>query len=150
MSVHKAVDAKVPGKRVVTSGVRDFALGSINSDHTTGAAYDLVGDNLLAYGEEIKAGGGFAEMHGGPANRHLHVVPGAAPVGDTASTAVLLAPRLGDTPSPVTVTQQAAPAPVVAPITLNVYGTEGQSVQALADEVMDRLERKERSNRERY
>lgn len=150
MAVHRAIDATVPGKRAVTSGIRDFALGSINSDHTTGAAYDLVGDNLLAYGAEIRANGGFAEMHGGPGNRHLHVVPGVAPAGDTSSTAVLLAPRVGDGPSPVTVTQQAAPAPTVAPITVNVYGAQGQSVQALADEVMERLERKERSIRERY
>jgi hypothetical protein len=135
MQSHAALNGRFGGRRSVTSGVRDFALGSLNSDHTTGAAFDLTGDNLLAYGKAVRDSGGFAEMHGGTSDRHLHVVPG---VGDTYA------------PQPVAARQaanfSAAPA---GPITLNVYGAEGQSVQALADEVMNRLERKQRSNSER-
>lgn len=135
MSAHAALNGRYGGRRTVTSGVRNFALGSITSDHTTGAAFDLTGDNLLAYGKDIRDSGGFAEMHGGPDNRHLHVVPN---IGDSYS------------PAPVAARQpvMAAAAPS-GPITVNVYGSEGQSVQALADEVVDRLERRERTMRER-
>lgn len=136
MSSHAMFNSGLSGKRTVTSGVRNWGLGSVDSDHTSGAAFDLVGDNLLAYGKNVRDSGGFAEMHGGPDSRHLHVVPS---VGDTYS------------PRPVAARQAAAPAAVAAgPVVVNVYGSEGQSVQALADEVIDRLERKQRSERERY
>ena len=135
MQTHAALNGRFGGRRTVTSGMRDWNLGSLNSDHATGGAFDLTGDNLLAYGKAVRDSGGFAEIHGGTGDRHLHVVPG---VGDTYA------------PQPVAARQaanfSAAPA---GPITVNVYGSEGQSVQALADEVMDRLERKQRSNSER-
>jgi hypothetical protein len=69
------------GNRSVTSSYRNFGLGSINSDHVTGKAYDLTGQNLGQYARLVHANGGFAEFHGTMANRHLHVVPG---IGDTA------------------------------------------------------------------
>lgn len=137
MGAHAMFNSRFGGRRSVTSGVRDFALGSLNSDHTTGAAFDLVGDNLLGYGKDVRDSGGFAEMHGGPDNRHLHVVPN---VGDSYS------PRPAGARNAMAM---AAPAAGGA-VTINVYGAEGQSVQALADEVMDRIERKQRSDRERY
>ena len=77
----------VTGKRQITSGMRNFNLGSINSDHVTGGALDLVGQNLGQYKSTVEANGGFAEFHGVNASRHLHVVPSAAASGDT-STAV--------------------------------------------------------------
>jgi hypothetical protein len=84
---HSYFDSLISGKRTMTSGVRDFALGSINSDHVTGRALDLTGQNLGMYKTSIEAAGGFAEFHGSNASRHLHVVPPNGPVGD-ASTPV--------------------------------------------------------------
>jgi len=66
-----------------TSAYRTTGLGSINSDHVTGRAYDLVGANLGAYQRLATANGGFAEFHGYGGTRHLHVVPGGGPYGDT-------------------------------------------------------------------
>jgi len=84
---HQALSSMVTGKRQITSGVRNFNLGSINSDHVTGGALDLVGQNLGQYKSAVEASGGFAEFHGVNAARHLHVVPNARASGDT-STAV--------------------------------------------------------------
>ena len=84
---HQALSSMVTGKRQITSGVRNFNLGSINSDHVTGGALDLVGQNLGQYKSAVEANGGFAEFHGVNAARHLHVVPNARATGDS-STAV--------------------------------------------------------------
>jgi len=88
MSRHSSFDGMITGKRTVTSSLRDFNLGSPSSDHATGNAYDLVGQNLGQYAGLIKSAGGFAEFHGGGGSRHLHVVPPPGPMGDT-STSVL-------------------------------------------------------------
>lgn len=135
MSAHASMNGRFGGRRTVTSGVRNWNLGSLSSDHLTGAAFDLTGDNLLAYGKSVRDSGGFAEMHGGPDNRHLHVVP-----------------RTGDSysPRPAGSGQSAPMAVASGPITVNVYANEGQSVQAIADEVIDRIDRRDRSMRERY
>ena len=85
MSRHSALDSQLPGKRTVTSSFRTFGLGSMNSDHVTGRAYDLVGQNLGMYQALVRSGGGFAEFHGNGYNRHLHVVPGSGAYGDTSS-----------------------------------------------------------------
>lgn len=134
MVSHSMLNRRFGGKRAVTSGIRDWGIGSLNSDHTTGAAFDLTGDNLLSYGKAVRDTGGFAEIHGGPSERHLHVVPN---VGDSYS------------PRPMASQQAAAAGSTGGPITVNVYGAEGQSVQALANEVVARLDRRERSMRER-
>lgn len=134
MAAHSRFNSTLPGKRTVTSGVRNWKLGSVNSDHTTGAAFDLVGDNLLAYGKQVRDAGGFAEIHGAPSGRHLHVVPS---VGDSYA------------PKPVAAAAPQGGTTVHSPTTINVYGAEGQSVNELADEVFARLERRERSMRER-
>ena len=84
---HQALSSMVTGKRQITSGVRNFNLGSINSDHVTGGALDLVGQNLGQYKSAVEANGGFAEFHGVNSARHLHVVPNARATGDS-STAV--------------------------------------------------------------
>lgn len=80
---HQALSSMVTGKRQITSGVRNFNLGSINSDHVTGGALDLVGQNLGQYKSAVEANGGFAEFHGVNASRHLHVVPNARATGDS-------------------------------------------------------------------
>jgi len=80
---HEAMNSMISGKRMVTSSFRTNNLGSINSDHITGRAYDLVGNQLGMYKTVVERNGGFAEFHGGSTNRHLHVVPGPGPMGDT-------------------------------------------------------------------
>ena len=88
LSAHGRFDSALTGKRSITSALRTNNLGSINSDHATGDAYDLVGQNLGQYARMVNRSGGFAEFHGVNANRHLHVVPNAGrpASGDTAST----------------------------------------------------------------
>jgi len=83
---HSAINDMVAGRRSITSAFRTHNLGSINSDHVTGRAYDLVGNQLGMYKTIVERQGGFAEFHGGSTNRHLHVVPGpGGPMGDTVS-----------------------------------------------------------------
>jgi hypothetical protein len=78
----------------MTSAFRTFGLGSPSSDHATGRAYDLTGQNLGAYSKLVHANGGFAEFHGTGGGRHLHVVPGPGPIGDTASpNSMAMAPQ---------------------------------------------------------
>jgi hypothetical protein len=138
MGKHSAFDAQIAGNRTVTSGFRTNALGSMSSDHAAGRAYDLVGQNLGLYGQAINKAGGFAEFHGNGSARHLHVVPGNGPVGDTAT------PYMG--------------APVMAPsssnsnstVNLTINATPNMDVNALASEVMYQIERAQRSRNERY
>ena len=96
MGRHSAMEGMLTGKRTMTSAYRTNNLGSINSDHVTGRAYDLVGANLGAYQRLATANGGFAEFHGYGGTRHLHVVPGSGPYGDTGYPAtVSTAPEMG-------------------------------------------------------
>ena len=85
MSRHNYFNGLVGGKRNVTSSWRDYGLGSPSSDHVTGNAYDLTGQNLGMYSSLINNSGGFAEFHGSAGSRHLHVVPPPSPMGDTSS-----------------------------------------------------------------
>jgi hypothetical protein len=138
MGKHSAFDAQIAGNRTMTSGFRTNALGSMSSDHAAGRAYDLVGQNLGLYGQAINQAGGFSEFHGNGSARHLHVVPGNGPVGDTAT------PYMG--------------APVMAPsssnsnstVNLTINATPNMDVNALASEVMYQIERAQRSRNERY
>lgn len=82
MGFHDSLTRRFGGKRTITSGLRNFALGSVNSDHIMGRAYDMVGDNLVGYQQAVLGAGGFAEFHGDSSSRHLHVVP---PAGDTSA-----------------------------------------------------------------
>jgi len=138
---HQAMNSQLTGTRTVTSGYRTTNLGSVNSDHVTGRAIDLVGQNLGQYAVMARANGGFAEFHGGAANRHLHVVPGPGMggVGDTAVPSMRGSGRAasatsgGDTYA----------------TTLNVYPSQGMNENQLANLVMQKINDKERNSRER-
>ena len=134
MSRHGFFDSQLSGKRTVTSSWRNWGLGSINSDHVTGNAYDLTGQNLGAYATMVNKMGGFAEFHGAAGGRHLHVVPGQTPVGDAMSP-------VGVASTPVSVGG--------ATYNVTVNALPGQDVNAIAAAVMAQIESKERSNRER-
>jgi hypothetical protein len=134
------MDASLTGKRTVTSSYRTTGLGSINSDHVTGRAYDLVGQNLGQYQTLAKAGGGFAEFHGTNASRHLHVVPGPGAIGDRSvpiassnkQPAMAMSGGGGDTN-----------------YSFSIQGGDNASPQQIAEAVMIKLKQIERSNRER-
>jgi hypothetical protein len=140
MGRHSAMDASLTGKRTVTSSYRTTGLGSINSDHVTGRAYDLVGQNLGQYQTLAKAGGGFAEFHGTNASRHLHVVPGPGAIGDRSvpiassnkQPAMAMSGGGGDTN-----------------YSFSIQGGDNASPQQIAEAVMIKLKQIERSNRER-
>ena len=125
---HSAFDSTVSGSRTITSGVRNSNLGSMLSDHKTGRAYDLTGDNLGQYSAAVKGAGGFAEFHGSAGNRHLHVVP---PQGDTSSPANV--GGMGGNTNNYTIHVSSA----------------SSDPDAVAEAVMARIKRSERTSRER-
>lgn len=137
MARHQSMDSRLTGNRIVTSSWRDYSLGSSNSDHITGRAYDLIGQNLGAYQQLAKRGGGYAEFHGTMKNRHLHVVPGkgSAIVGDSSSAA----------PAPAI---SSGPAMAGAGV-YNTFNISTNDPQAAAREVMRLLDERERASRER-
>lgn len=138
LNKHSAFDLQIAGNRQVTSSLRYNKLGSMDSDHAAGMAYDLVGQNLGMYGQAIRNAGGFAEFHGTGGNRHLHVVPpSSSAIGDTAS------PYMGG----VAVSGGATNTTTV---NLVVNASPNQDVRALADEIMWRIEQETRSRNERY
>ena len=85
MGAHSRFNGMLPGKRMITSSWREHSLGSPSSDHVTGRAFDLTGDNLQQYAANVNGSGGFAEFHGVNGERHLHVVPPIGPMGDSSS-----------------------------------------------------------------
>jgi hypothetical protein len=125
------------GKRTITSAWRNHSLGSPSSDHVTGNAYDLTGQNLGQYSSLIKNAGGFAEFHGAAGSRHLHVVPPAGPSGDTGTSRIGMAAPM------------ALPQPSGGAVTINVYASEGQNEQEIARMVMDEINRSQRNYKER-
>lgn len=138
MAKHNHLNSAIAGKRSVISSLRDTGLGSLNSDHLTGNAYDLTGQNLGAYQKLVQDTGGFAEFHN-DGGRHLHVVPGTSvdmPAGDTAT------PMVAGSTEPVYVGNGDT-------FNLVVNGSPGQSVQALAREVEAVINKKTRSRKER-
>ena len=140
MGRHSAMDASLTGKRTVTSSYRTTGLGSVNSDHVTGRAYDLVGQNLGQYQTLAKAGGGFAEFHGTNAQRHLHVVPGPGGIGDNSTPvassnkqpSMAMSGGSGDTN-----------------YSFHIQGGKNASPQEIANLVIMKVKEIERSNRER-
>lgn len=138
MKRHGYLDSMVTGSRSVTSSYRTTGLGSSNSDHVTGRAYDLTGHNLGAYKSAVDSMGGFAEFHGVSANRHLHVVPGQTPIGD------MTAPRMPSPAMPAVYSGGGGES-----VTVNVYGAQGQDEAVIAQKVVSLLDRRARSTRER-
>jgi hypothetical protein len=95
MGAHSRFNGMLPGKRMITSSWREHSLGSPSSDHASGRAFDLTGDNLQQYAKNINGSGGFAEFHGVNGERHLHVVPPIGPMGDTRTPRVAAAMTSG-------------------------------------------------------
>ena len=132
---HGMYDSMLAGKRNVTSSFRTDRLGSLKSDHVTGNAYDLVGQNLVGYAAMVNRTGGFAEFHGSGGDRHLHVVPGM-PVGDAVS------------PMPAAAVMTAATGSSTI-YNISVNAAPGQNPNAIADAVMARIDARDRDMRER-
>lgn len=128
LAAHDRISGGLAGKRTITSGYRNYALGSSNSDHVTGRALDLVGDNLGAYQRGIKSGGGYAEFHGMGDSRHLHAVPA---IGDTSTS------------------QGGMGTSNTNNYTINVTGGANANAQEVASLVMNEIQNLERTNRER-
>jgi hypothetical protein len=128
LAAHNRISGGLAGKRTITSGYRNYALGSSNSDHVTGRALDLVGDNLGAYQRGIKSGGGYAEFHGMGDSRHLHAVPA---IGDTSTS------------------QGGMGTSNTNNYTINVTGGANANAQEVASLVMNEIQNLERTNRER-
>lgn len=136
MTAHGQLDSMLTGKRTITSGWRNFNLGSPSSDHVMGRAYDLTGQNLGQYKSLIDASGGFAEFHGSGGSRHLHVVPNTSGA-------------VGDASSPVgSMMTSAAGSTSYNNYTINVNGAD-HSPQEIADMVMVELDRLAISDGER-
>jgi hypothetical protein len=129
---HRQIDSGITGKRSVTSSLRNFNLGSLNSDHKTGRAYDLVGQNLGAYGVAVRKSGGFAEFHGSQADRHLHVVPGT---GDSSMPSIVGVGSSGG-------------GSVANSYNITVNGAN-QDPEAIANAVMEKIKSSQRSLNER-
>jgi hypothetical protein len=135
MSRHSAIDGTLSGKRTVTSGYRTYGLGSLGSDHLTGRAVDVVGDNLVSYRDAVKRNGGFAEFHGDGPNRHVHAVPGA--IGDRSAPASYQPARSSSSTSGGAMS-----------VTVNINGANS-SPEEIANRVMAKLKDVERARRER-
>jgi len=127
MGRHAALDGMLTGTRNVTSSYREFGLGSINSDHVTGRAYDLVGQNLGAYQRLVHANGGFAEFHGANGGRHLHVVPGPLPFGDMSAPKTTITRPLGGKGGEA------------SPMVINMTVNGNTDAQAIADAAVVKL-----------
>jgi hypothetical protein len=139
MSRHASMNGALTGKRTVTSSYRTTGLGSINSDHVTGRAYDLVGQNLGQYQSLVRSTGGFAEFHGVNKARHLHVVPGSGAMGDNGM------PVARTLQQPMTVGSGGGG----NEYNFYVTGSQNASAKEIADIVMQRVKDAERSNSER-
>jgi hypothetical protein len=138
MSRHAAMNGQLTGTRNITSAFRTFGLGSPSSDHATGRAYDLTGQNLGAYSKLVHANGGFAEFHGNNANRHLHVVPGPGAMGDTTVPSYSKMPQSMPGQSGSSVTNN-----------ITVNGAPGQSPEAIAAAVIQKIDARARNITER-
>jgi hypothetical protein len=108
-------DTSTPRRGVVAMrGRLQGGLGSSNSDHLYGGAFDQSGSNLGSVMTGIRNAGGYADMHGSGRTRHLHGVPSTAQSGGGESNNY----------------------------TINVVGGDNASPAEIADEVMDRIARR--------
>jgi len=135
MRKHSAYDSMLAGSRYVTSSWRNWGLGSQNSDHITGNAYDLQGQNLVGYSALVNRMGGFAEFHGTGADRHLHVVPGSTAIGDSMAPVAAPVISVGTTAG--------------GTYNINIYPQPGQDPNAIANAVIARIDQRDRDRMER-
>jgi hypothetical protein len=136
LSRHNGLDSSIPGNRSVISSFRTNGLGSINSDHVTGNAYDLTGQNLGAYQQLAQDNGGFAEFHNA-GGRHLHVVPGpGVPMGDTSMPVIAS-------------TEQTAAVGDASTYNFNITAGPNASPEEIARAVENIINRKTQSRKER-
>ena len=135
MSQHGRFDMGIAGSRTITSAFRTNNLGSMSSDHAAGKAYDLTGNNLGLYKTSVLNAGGYADFHGAGGSRHLHVVPPEGPVGDRTT------PYMGSS----------VPSGGSNEFNYNitVNASEGMDEMALANLVVEKIERKQRMMSER-
>lgn len=138
LSSHNSVNSRLAGKRSITSSYRNYALGSLKSDHVTGRALDITGQNLVSYRDSTNSSGGFAEFHGAGDARHLHVVPpqGGNAIGDS-YTAVGAAGSQGDSSGMGNTTNN---------YSFNISGTNAEDI---ANVVMRKIAATGKSNAER-
>jgi plasmid maintenance system killer protein len=139
LASHSALNSSIPGKRTITSGYRNYALGSLNSDHVTGRALDITGQNLVSYRNNMMKSGGFAEFHGKGDSRHLHVVPPRTPA-------------MGDSMTAVSATSASVSAGAKGTQTIsntNNFYISGTNAQEIADQVIMKIQRVNKSNSER-
>ena len=138
LSSHSAVNSRLAGKRSITSSYRNYALGSLKSDHVTGRALDITGQNLVSYRDSMNSSGGFAEFHGAGDSRHLHVVPpqGGNPIGDS-YTAVGAAGSQGDSSGIGNTTNNYS------------FTISGTNAEDIANAVMRKIAATNKSNAER-
>ena len=125
------------GNRFITSSYRNYSLGSSNSDHINGRAYDLIGDNLISYRDAVNRDGGFAQFHGDKQSKHLHVVPR---IGDSMSPAYAMVTGVASATSP-----QSSGAPIYN-ITINGAGSNPEEI---ANMVMHKIKVNEKISKER-
>jgi len=138
MARHDAINGSIAGSRSITSGYRTYGLGSLNSDHITGRAIDLVGQNLGSYAVATRNAGGFAEFHGSGGDRHLHAVPGPGAIGDT----------LTPSSNQMSTTTSATVASGTSSYTFHINGGQNNPEQ-IANMVMAKIKNSEQRTRER-
>jgi hypothetical protein len=138
MARHDAINGSIAGNRSITSGYRTYGLGSLNSDHVTGRAIDLVGQNLGSYAVATRNAGGFAEFHGSGGGRHLHAVPGPGAIGDT----------LTPSSNQMSTTTSATVASGTSSYTFHINGGQNNPEQ-IANMVMAKIKNSEQRTRER-
>jgi hypothetical protein len=138
MARHDAINGSIAGNRSITSGYRTYNLGSLNSDHVTGRAIDLVGQNLGSYAVATRNAGGFAEFHGSGGGRHLHAVPGPGAIGDT----------LTPSSNQMSTTTSATVASGTSSYTFHINGGQNNPEQ-IANMVMAKIKNSEQRTRER-
>jgi hypothetical protein len=97
---------------------------------------ELPRHNVLGrYASAIRDAGGFAEFHGSAGSRHLHVVPTANAIGDTSVPARVSAGYAG--------------AGTTQNVSFNITAGPNATPEQIAQAVMVKLARVERSTRER-
>lgn len=81
LAAHNGISGRLGGGYRVTNALTGGGgAGRGSGDHQAGRAVDVTGRNLPAYAREVRAGGGYARIHGEGSRKHVHAV-----MGDTAT-----------------------------------------------------------------